>query len=72
VTGRIFLCGDGSSPLTDPNPSCPKAELHTLTPSGYLDWHSWASRAAAQYRTQSRCPGCGLYVIWSPPRIGAS
>jgi hypothetical protein len=34
-------------------------------PTGYLQWHGWASRMAAQGYTQSRCPKCGLYTIWS-------
>lgn len=34
-------------------------------PSGYRNWHEWAERMATTH-VQQRCPGCGLWVIWTP------
>lgn len=42
---------------------CPEASKHTLTPEGYIAWHSWAHDAGKHHR-QIRCHGCGLYKIW--------
>jgi hypothetical protein len=61
---RIWLC-PVEQDLEIPNPDCPKSELHTPSPSGYMRWHDWASRMAYKH-SQSKCPGCGLYVIWTP------
>lgn len=46
---------------------CPHFEDHTPCPEGYIQWHAWAEEMAKTHR-QSKCPGCGLYVIWTPFR----
>lgn len=45
--------------------TCPRAELHTPCPEGYGAWMSWARAMTASRHSQGRCPGCGLYKIWS-------
>jgi hypothetical protein len=52
---------------------CPRAELHTKCPEGYLEWHAWAERKSKTH-TPKRCPGCGLYAIWVPRKnpVGAA
>lgn len=62
---RVWLC-PVEQEAVDPNPECPRSELHTPCPPGYLQWHHWASRMASQRYSQSRCPGCGLYNVWTP------
>ena len=45
--------------------TCPNQNAHVKdAPSGYLQWHAWAERKAKTH-TQSKCPGCGLYLIWT-------
>jgi hypothetical protein len=44
---------------------CPNAAEHTDGPSGYVAWFEWAARAAKKSK-QTRCPGCGLFKIWTP------
>ncbi len=47
---------------------CPRAsELHTPSPSGYLQWHAWAEQMAKTHK-QARCPECGFLSIWQPKR----
>jgi hypothetical protein len=48
----------------EPTP-CPQADKHTPAPAGYLSWHRWAAEMAKDHR-QTRCPGCGLFEIWTP------
>jgi hypothetical protein len=67
MTYRLYLCG-GDRPFVDPNPDCPQSELHTLAPPGYVEWFEWAGGMNYKGSTQSRCPGCGLYVIWAGGR----
>lgn len=44
--------------------NCPNLAAHVKDePSGYLDWHEWAAKKRRTHK-QTRCPGCGLYVIW--------
>ena len=43
--------------------SCPRAELHTSCPSGYIAWHGWADEMVKTHRAQ-RCPGCHLWRVW--------
>lgn len=38
---------------------------HTPEPTGYVAWHVWAEEMAKTHK-QSRCPGCGLWAIWTP------
>lgn len=66
---KIYLCG-GESDVAVPDPDCPRSDLHTPCPTGYTNWHAWASTRHARGSTQSRCPGCGKYAIWSPERRG--
>lgn len=46
-------------------PTCPNRADHAEEPSGYLQWHEWAKRMSKTHK-QSRCPGCGLWKIWTP------
>lgn len=46
---------------------CPHFEDHTPCPEGYLAWHAWADRMAKTHRPE-KCPGCGLYEIWTPKK----
>jgi hypothetical protein len=48
----------------DPRP-CPRADLHTPAPEGYLAWHEWAEAMSHAHR-QRACPGCRLASIWVP------
>jgi hypothetical protein len=45
-------------------PVCPRVELHAEQPDRYLAWHAWAENMAKTH-TQSRCPGCGLFQVWT-------
>ena len=47
----------------DRQEACPNAAEHTYGPDRYLSWHEWAARMARTH-AQSRCTGCGYYVIW--------
>lgn len=44
---------------------CPRIELHTSCPSGYVQWHEWAERMEKTHK-QKRCPSCGFWAIWVP------
>ncbi len=44
---------------------CHRFSQHTKCPTGYNDWHQWAS-VKIRTHTQKRCETCGLYVIWVP------
>lgn len=67
MTGRIYLCPPVES-LVDPNPDCPGSDLHSPEPRDYVGWFEWAARMAYKGNTQSRCPGCDRYSIWSGGR----
>ena len=47
---------------------CPRAELHTPMPEDYLEWFD-AVHDLAPTHTQSKCPGCGLWKIWTPKPV---
>jgi hypothetical protein len=49
---------------------CERADLHTPSPSGYLQWHSWARGMSEDY-VQRRCPGCTVFKVWVPKDDGA-
>ena len=55
--------GEAPHSIDCPAEPCPRQELHTPAPSGYLQWHAWAQRMSKTHR-QERCPGCDLYAIW--------
>lgn len=42
---------------------CEDEARHTKCPTGYNQWHEWASRKAKTHR-QTQCPKCGLWAIW--------
>jgi hypothetical protein len=46
---------------------CPRGDDHTPAPEGYIQWHHWAEAMSKTHR-QRKCPGCGLYAIWTPKR----
>lgn len=44
--------------------NCPNKKKHTKgAPEGYADWFDWAEKKEKTHK-QTRCEGCGLYVIW--------
>lgn len=45
--------------------SCENEANHTYGPPGYLAWHAWAAEHRKTHK-QSRCPGCRLFLIWTP------
>lgn len=49
--------------------ACPQRRKHTKAPTSYLGWHDWAARMTAAGRRQKRCPGCGLWAIWTGGRV---
>ena len=46
---------------------CPNYWAHTHGPDGYFAWHEWAEEMQKTHR-QRKCPGCGLFAIWTPRR----
>lgn len=68
--GVVIICAIDIETVTVPDPSCPRAELHTPCPPGYLNWFEWAAKMNYRGSQQSRCPGCQLYHVWSSPRRG--
>lgn len=44
---------------------CPYIEDHAICPEGYIQWHAWAEQMSKTHQ-QSKCGGCGRYVIWIP------
>ena len=50
---------------------CPNAKNHTDGPTGYNAWHEWAAKKE-QTHTQTKCPDCGLYAIWTPTQEGGA
>lgn len=44
---------------------CQNAANHTPVPFGYIARAEWAERMAKTHR-QTKCPGCGLWMIWVP------
>lgn len=46
-------------------PPCPNATGHTPAPASYVAWHLWAEEMGRTH-TQSRCPDCDRYKIWTP------
>ena len=55
--------------LRDPG-DCPRQSSHTRAaePYGYLERQAWFDRMAKQYR-QTRCDGCGYWVIWKRKKV---
>jgi hypothetical protein len=69
-TSAVLCIPDGA--LVDPNPDCPNAAAHEPFPRGYLAASEYAEQLMEQGRTQQDpCPGCGLWLIWTPPRAEA-
>lgn len=59
------ICPVDTGVRVDPNPDCPNADHHTLHPVGYIADAEWADDMAVTH-DQSQCPGCDLWVIWTP------
>lgn len=51
--------------------TCPMVDQHTPMPEGYVARQSWADAMIRAKWSQSRCRGCGLYAVWTPPYEGA-
>lgn len=47
---------------------CPNVANHTYGPTGYIQWHHWAT-GMRQTHTQARCPGCGFFLIVRPKTV---
>jgi hypothetical protein len=47
------------------NSTCASEHLHTPHPADFLAHLYWAD-VMAKTHTQHRCPGCRLWVIWTP------
>lgn len=47
--------------------TCPRETEHTAMPRGYLGRQLWSEQKARTHR-QIRCPGCQLFVVWTPLR----
>ena len=47
--------------------ACPRKDLHNEPgkPAGYAAQDAWARKLSKTHR-QTRCPACGLYVVWVP------
>lgn len=53
-------------------PDCPRKGQRDHSPlkdepTGYIAWFEWAERKAKTHK-QTRCPDCGLFVVWKPVR----
>lgn len=46
-------------------PACPRRDLHTPLPHGYVARQLWFEQKARTHK-QTRCPGCGLFAVWVP------
>ena len=68
-TGGVVGVDEGQhrQPVPDTTSDCPNRDQHTPQPEDYFDWNDWAEAMSAAGSRQSRCPGCGLYAIWSTP-----
>jgi hypothetical protein len=42
---------------------------HTYGPNSYTAWHDWAEKMAETH-VQTKCPECGLWMIWTPRGSG--
>lgn len=65
MTRVTYVCDGGPWDPIDQNPTCPDANQHTPSPSGYVAASEWAEEMA-RTRDQQQCPGCGLWLIWTP------
>lgn len=45
--------------------TCPNRASHIEGPEGYLAMVDWAEQMLKTH-DQSKCRGCGLYLIWTP------
>lgn len=60
----VRICG-GGSPVEAPPATTDECEPHTPKPVGVLDFGDWAEEMFKTHE-QTRCPGCGLFLIWRP------
>lgn len=51
--------------IVQPAVTLPSGCVHTPQPTGYLQWHYWADRAAKTH-DQIRCEQCGRWAAWLP------
>jgi hypothetical protein len=49
---------------------CPNAAAHQPHPTGYSAHSWWAECATPRIASQSVCPGCGRWEIWTPKQPG--
>ena len=61
---HVRACGGGRT-LTPAPPTTPACVPHTPAPSGYAARHEWAERMSRTHE-QQQCPGCGLWLVWTP------
>lgn len=62
---QSFVCFVDLETLVDPHPSCPQAEQHRPSPEGYVAASEWAE-SMLETHEQQQCPGCGLWLVWTP------
>lgn len=51
---------------------CELVATHTHGPSDYMSAHAWAEGMLEDGYSQTRCAGCGLYVIWTKREPGVA
>jgi len=64
----VIICGGDFTCHPDTESDCLDRDKHTPMPIGYVDRADWAAAMIARGASQRRCPTCGLYAMWSPPR----
>ena len=53
--------------FADHHELCENYWAHNHGPEGYFAWFEWAEIMRKTHK-QRRCPGCGLFAIWTPRR----
>lgn len=68
---KVWICGGEeygtytTVPLDHRYDRCPEAANHAPMPDGYMGWHGAAQRRGRAGQRQKRCPGCGLFTLWT-------
>lgn len=64
--GGAILCEDVRL-WPDRRTVCPERDRHTPAPARQDAWCDWADAMTAAGARQERCPGCGLWSVWTEP-----
>jgi hypothetical protein len=51
--------------------TCPNDANHTPCPDGYAARQAWFAEMVRLKWHQNRCRGCGLWAVWTSPRMDA-